>query len=429
MIATKPIRIDKSFNFSDIETGEENEIPYIKVRGYASKMLDASGKFVIDGDLENIDTMGIDLSRMQSGTIPLLYGHDQKSAVGTISTAEYKQDGLFIEAILYKLDGDALTNYVYEAVKAGILSSFSVGILVKEFDVISRDGEDYLQLAKSELIETSIVSVPSNPQATFNVIEMKSIGDAGEELKSYATVISKSVVKAENPNACEEFTQCVTNYKKKEVEMVDKGLTYEETANEPWARSEDFFKALNTLKYTIEDNWYSEKYWDEVSPEEALINVQGTFESFIKEFERLLVDGNENSEKGIKEKTEMALKNVEDEATPKEEVVTTPEEEVVVENTPDKTKEEIPEEKTEVIETNPKTEPEPIKVEDEATQAPAEVKRTLDDLIADVGILKVDELEYDDLDKVYSALSEATEKIEALVVDQLKEELQKTEEA
>ena len=218
MVPNKPIKITKSFNFSEVVANDDAIIPYVKIRGYASKMFDGGGDYVIDADSENIDTMGIDLKRMSSGNVPLLFGHSQTSAVGKVTSAEYKADGLEIEAKLFKLPNDELTNYTYEAVKAGILNSFSVGIIVKEFDIIEKGGEDYLQLSKSELIETSLVSVPSNNEATFGIIEVKSIGSDTPVLR---TILSKKALKENNPDICSELEQCVVSQKEKITQETD----------------------------------------------------------------------------------------------------------------------------------------------------------------------------------------------------------------
>ena len=252
----KPVRIDKSFTFLAEKEVTTEGIPYIKIKGYASKMLDASGQYVIDADRENVDTMGIDLKRLMSGNLPLLFGHDQSKPVGKVVSATYKTDGLEVEAILYKLPNDQLTNFVYESVKVGTLNSFSVGILVEEFDMIEKGGKDYLQLSKSEIIELSIVAVPSNSHATFGILESKSV--SADEHSSFKTVIAKDILKAENPNVCSDFEQCVISS--------TKGLTYEETSSEDWVKSQDFHKYMSILVSTIEDNWYG-KRWEDVTAE------------------------------------------------------------------------------------------------------------------------------------------------------------------
>jgi HK97 family phage prohead protease len=214
----QPQVIHKSFSIIDItEKAVVNDMSteeqYIDIKGYASKMYMADGSYVIDADQENIDTFGIDLKRLRNGILPLLFNHDQKKAVGKILSATYDKDGLLITARLHKLPDDSMTNYVYQAVKAGIISSFSIGILVKDFEIVNQDDEEYLQLSRSEAIEISLVSVPSNPEATFQITSLKGFS------------ISKSVLKAENSDACNSI-ECAFKALKGE-EMITKNIEKE----------------------------------------------------------------------------------------------------------------------------------------------------------------------------------------------------------
>jgi len=436
----KAIRIDKAIGIDSISMNEESAIPSITIRGYASKMYDSEKKLVIDADSENIDTMGIDVSRLRSGNLPLLYGHDQKSAVGKITSAEYKPDGLVIEAIVYKLPNDNLTNYAYEAVKAGIITSFSVGILVEEFDVVEQDGNDYLQLAKSVMIETSLVSVPSNSHATFQIQE---VNDGTQ--KSFSTIISKGILKQENPNACKEFGQCVLATKA--ANTAEKDLTYDDTKNSDWMKNREFSLYLDSLLITIEDNWYTQK-WDELSSEDALSNIKKAFEDFLEDQKKLLglesdspsdivsVDdgfpletlatGRQGKSSSNLKGNEMVTKDVVEGSQPED----GKKEEVVVE---DKTKEEIIPEETQKQDP-PKEDPSPkaqpeisdvTKVEEKETPAeiPEAPVRTLSELMEDISGLDVAKLEESELETVYESVTGVAELIEAMVEDQIKEEL------
>jgi HK97 family phage prohead protease len=175
------------------------------------------GDFVIDADQENINTFGIDLKRLRNGILPLLFNHQQDKAVGTVMSATYDKDGLLITAKLFKLPNDALTNYTYEAVKAGIIKAFSVGIIVKDFEVIDQDQTEYLQLAKSELIEVSLVPVPANHEALFRTTAIKS-ADGQTTVK---TLLDRESLKEENPSACNGFECAIKSaqIEQKEVDM------------------------------------------------------------------------------------------------------------------------------------------------------------------------------------------------------------------
>lgn len=211
--------VEKNALINDLATDPEQ---YIEVSGYASRMY-LDGNFVVDADGENVNTFGFDLKRLKNGTLPLLFNHQQDKPVGKVLEATYDKDGLLVKAKLFKYPGDNLTNFVYHSVKNEVITAFSVGILVKDFDMVTQDGEDYLQLSQSEVIEISLVAVPSNAEALFRVTNLKSV-DGTEKT---VTLLSKSALKAENSDACNGF-ECAMKSTKQiglEVEKVDEMVT------------------------------------------------------------------------------------------------------------------------------------------------------------------------------------------------------------
>ena len=70
--------------------------------------------------------------------------------------------GLKIKGVISKSAGD-----IYDLVKEGILSTFSVGFLIKDADYDK--SVDGLIVKDAELLEVSVVSIPCNQDATFSV--------------------------------------------------------------------------------------------------------------------------------------------------------------------------------------------------------------------------------------------------------------------
>jgi HK97 family phage prohead protease len=204
----KAQRIDKSFAITSVTEKAlvqndmvQDEDQWIDISGYASRAYSADGKFIIDADQEHVKTFGMDLKRLVNGTLPILFNHQQDKPVGKVLSATYDKDGLLITARIFKYKDDELTNFVYNSVKSKVITAFSVGMLVKGFDVVTQDGEDYLQLSESEVIEVSLVAVPSNAEALFQITNLKSI--TGED--KVVTLLAKSLLKAENSDACNGF--------------------------------------------------------------------------------------------------------------------------------------------------------------------------------------------------------------------------------
>ena len=92
----------------------------------------------------------------------LLFNHDYNRPIGKVIEMSTDKRGLRIKAVISKSAGE-----IYDLVKEGVLSTFSVGFLVKDADYDkSADG---LIVKDAELLEVSVVSVPANQDATFSL--------------------------------------------------------------------------------------------------------------------------------------------------------------------------------------------------------------------------------------------------------------------
>lgn len=141
---------------SSIKAIEEGETE-LKIAGYASTdALDRSS----DKILATAWTKG-GLKNFQNNPI-LLFNHDYNKPIGKVVEVNTDGRGLKIKGVISKSAGD-----VYNLVKEGVLSTFSVGFLIKDADYDkSADG---LIVKDAELLEVSVVSVPCNQDATFSV--------------------------------------------------------------------------------------------------------------------------------------------------------------------------------------------------------------------------------------------------------------------
>lgn len=91
--------------------------------------------------------------------------HDHTQPIGTCLDLEPKEGGLFVRIKLVR----SLNVKVFDAVRSGVLKSFSVGFRLKDLEY-DEDNDAFI-LTKLELIEISVVSVPCNPEAVFQVIK------------------------------------------------------------------------------------------------------------------------------------------------------------------------------------------------------------------------------------------------------------------
>lgn len=116
--------------------------------------------------------------------IPMLFNHNYNAVIGNI-TLEKCKDGIIAKG---KFNSTAIANDVKEMVKNGDISDLSVGMIIKQATPHDKDRPyGSRDIEKAEILETSIVTIPANPQATIN--EVKSYDD--DTLKSLKEDIIK----------------------------------------------------------------------------------------------------------------------------------------------------------------------------------------------------------------------------------------------
>lgn len=155
-------------NFKSIDEDDDS----ITIRGLASTNATDRVGDVIDhaawtkGGLDNFKNNPI-----------ILFNHDYNRPIGKATDIRVTSAGLEITAVISKAAGD-----VYNLIKEGVLSAFSVGFAIKDADYIK--SSDSFLIKDAELYETSVVSIPCNQTALFSV--SKSLTD--EELDNFKSV-------------------------------------------------------------------------------------------------------------------------------------------------------------------------------------------------------------------------------------------------
>lgn len=132
---------------------------FVKIRGMASTTdVDRSGDIMemscwSHGGLKDYEANPI-----------ILFNHNYDKPIGKATYIMPTDKGLEIEAQISKADP-----YISKLVDDGILSTFSVGFRVKQADVNKETGGLYIK--EAELYEISVVSVPANQAAKFEVVK------------------------------------------------------------------------------------------------------------------------------------------------------------------------------------------------------------------------------------------------------------------
>lgn len=148
-MATKIINLLTSFK------SQNSEGP-IKIRGLASTVaVDRAGDTIIPSAWAN------GLGNYEKNPI-ILFNHDYDEPIGKCTELKITDVGLEIEALIFPSAGR-----VYDLIKEGVLKTFSVGFAINDakYDEVNHG----LRITDTELLEISVVSVPCNQDAVFNV--------------------------------------------------------------------------------------------------------------------------------------------------------------------------------------------------------------------------------------------------------------------
>lgn len=130
----------------------------------------------MDRDGEVIKQDGWDLSNFKKNPVILASHNYHEFPIGKATNIKVEDKRLVFKAVFSQATQKAIE--AYQLVKEGILKSFSVGFIPREYDE-----KDRSVITKAELLEISLVAVPANPQAIVTAKEFKDNGLAKELVK------------------------------------------------------------------------------------------------------------------------------------------------------------------------------------------------------------------------------------------------------
>lgn len=152
-------KVDFPFTKTLPEDEKAKQAGDLILRGYAST-------WVEDRDGEFVDPSAFDksLPAYMSKNPIILWQHDQKFPFGQMKEAFVDQNGLNVVAVIHKPDAKEPPelHMGYNKVKAGIVRTFSIGGFFEREFVMGR-----AVIKTVELMEVSVVSIPSNPDSIF----------------------------------------------------------------------------------------------------------------------------------------------------------------------------------------------------------------------------------------------------------------------
>lgn len=238
-----------------------------------------------------IDLDGIDLERFKKNPV-MLWGHDRDKVIGRWTNLRIENGSLLADAD-FDTD-DTVGKEVARKVGKGYLKGCSVGIYIKE--MMEKDGITIA--AKSELLEASVVSVPSDSDAVMlydannkpttleavklsinqinktmkeNQIELTTATLKALSLESGATAQAVELAVADKSKRITELEAKVAEYEKARVtELVDKAIADKKIG----ADEKDTYVSLATKDFEGVSKILSKMKG--VAPVSTELNVQGS---------------------------------------------------------------------------------------------------------------------------------------------------------
>lgn len=147
--------------------GETEEVITIEgCANFSGNVVSESSTFIDRvGDVVVPD--GIDVTNYKKSPI-ILFQHDRTQVIGKAIDITKKSDGLYVTA---EIHAGACDDEVFYAIKNGLYTSFSIGFRTRKAEWKTIGDTEVFFITQSELLETSIVSIPCNTDSTFSVVK------------------------------------------------------------------------------------------------------------------------------------------------------------------------------------------------------------------------------------------------------------------
>lgn len=137
---------------------DEDDKDVLIIKGYANTVdKDRAGDIITESFWKDASA----LEHYKKNPIILAY-HDHNQPIGKAVEMEVTSKGLLLTARISKGAGP-----VYDLIKDGILSAFSIGFVIDEAKY--NESDDTYYITKGRIHETSVVSVPCNQESLFSV--------------------------------------------------------------------------------------------------------------------------------------------------------------------------------------------------------------------------------------------------------------------
>lgn len=158
----------------------------VYIEGYASVYRKSDGNYQIDRDDELVNTDNLDLTSYIANPV-IVWNHDWSVPVGKVTSITKDMYGIYVKGEIHKLEG---LESKYEAVKKGLVKSFSIGFVPKDIRLVN---DEIIEISTAELVEVSIAPVQSNPAALFTVTGKKSLGISVKDIAEQNNLTNEEI--------------------------------------------------------------------------------------------------------------------------------------------------------------------------------------------------------------------------------------------
>ena len=235
----KQIPVEDSFAFCEKAEDEKKKVKGTLIKGYAS----TPTKDRYDDVVEPAAFAESIQNDYRKNPI-ILFQHKHDRPIGKATYMSIDEKGLYLEGLIVDPD-------VESKIQAGILKTFSIGYIPKEWEFQDKDGrvldpknsddreeiwygQDTVRVIKKlELVENSIVSVPANPDALFDLAKSVKSFFENEKPESLPELKKESIIKSNNNQPIMKKENNLLEKKEEEAqEETQKEETQEETEKE-----------------------------------------------------------------------------------------------------------------------------------------------------------------------------------------------------
>jgi len=133
----------------------------------------------LDSYGERIDQSGFDLSRFRSNPVLLAFHNSRDWPLGRCENVRVEAGALQCRIFFASAKANPEAEKCFQLVKEKIINAVSVGMLVRETEMVNEGNDQVCVIRKCELAELSIVAVPANPEALIKRAQRdKQLSDA-----------------------------------------------------------------------------------------------------------------------------------------------------------------------------------------------------------------------------------------------------------